>query len=236
LNRAFDPPKRVPCTSKDGIWVQELSCYVMALDPQPAKDHPVWGGRPDGAVYRCVVSQPYYRQSYIWLATAPTVRVDPEVLAERAVKSMGLRRVAVGLAPKPGPASYGLVGAPVYMWVADAGPQTTGPQALSVSAGGVTVTVEARVQQVVWQMGDGATVTCRGAGTPYQDSYGSRPSPTCGHRYERPSDGRPGGVYPVTATTYWRADWAGGGESGFFEFTFSTPTTVRITEAQALVS
>jgi hypothetical protein len=123
---------------------------------------------------------------------------------------------------------------PTYLWVRDPGAQTLGPISDSASEGGVTVTLTARVTKVVWTMGDGTSVTCAGAGTPYQDSYGAQPSPTCGHTYTHPSTNLPGGVYPVTATAIWDVAWTGGGQSGEIPFDVTSRTAVRIGEVQAL--
>ena len=51
-------------------------------------------------------------------------------------------------------------------------------------------------------MGDGSSITCQGAGTPYRKSVApGTPSPRCGHRYEKPS--LPKGDYTVSAVGYW---------------------------------
>jgi len=44
-------------------------------------------------------------------------------------------------------------------------------------------------------MGDATKVVCRTAGTPYQPSYGRKPSPDCGHVYTKSSADQPGGSY-----------------------------------------
>ena len=86
-------------------------------------------------------------------------------------------------------------------------------QRLGYGRRNVTVTLTAKVDHVIWSLGDGTTVTCTGAGTPYQDSFGAAPSPTCGHMYRKPSTALPGGGYPVSATAVWEVDWTGGGEA-----------------------
>lgn len=228
---------RVPCTSKDGVWVQSRQCYAKRMDPQPPPDFPAWGGRTDGAIYQCTFRGPlFYERSYYWSDTPPVIPVDPEVIAEQIVRRMALRKVEIGLAPTPGPGSLGLVGVPVYMWVADPTPQTVGPLTRSASSGGVTVSATARVQKLKWDMGDGGSVNCRGMGTPYQDSFGFTPSPTCGYKYERTSAGKPNNAYTVSVTSYWRVEWTGGGETGWFEFDFTASTNIRVGEAQVLVT
>jgi hypothetical protein len=104
---------------------------------------------------------------------------------------MRLRAIDIGIVPEPGADRMGLIGLPTWMWVNQPDAHTWGPITRSVSAGGVTATVTARVDRVVWDMGDGATVTCATPGTPYEDHYGNTDSPDCGHRYTRTSVGEP---------------------------------------------
>jgi hypothetical protein len=162
----------------------------------------------------------------IWLATAPPRLVDPEVLAFEVLKVMTLHRARVGTTPSAGRA--GLVGLPTYLWITDPGPTVTGPQTRTATAGAVSVTGTAKVLSMQWSLGNGRTITCATTGTPYHDSFGSRPSPTCGYTYTAP------GSYAIGLTTHWRFEWAGGGQNGSYEFSFTTPTSIRMQEVQAL--
>ena len=94
----------------------------------------------------------------------------------------------------------------------------------------------ARASKVVWDMGDGHTVTCTSPGTPYTTSAGDTQSPTCGHVYTRSSASQPDHAYAVTATTTWVVSWAGGGQSGVLTVTRTSSTSVRIGELQVLVT
>jgi hypothetical protein len=99
----------------------------------------------------------------------------------------------------------------------------------------LTVTIRAQAVSIAWDMGDGHTVTCDNPGTPYEPRFGNQPSPTCGYVYTTPSRDRPGGVFPVVATTTWRVTWEGGGESGAYTVVRqSAPTPVRIGELQVV--
>ncbi|WP_232550065.1 hypothetical protein [Propioniciclava soli] len=155
--------------------------------------------------------------------------VDPRAIAEQLLAEMPLQPVAIGIVPEPGPDSMGLVGLPTWMWVSDPGPSTWGPQTRSLTVGGVTVTLQAKVHAIRWVMGDGAVVTCTTPGTPYEDRFGSSDSPTCGHRYTKQ------GAYAVEASTQWAAEWfASTGESGDFAWEMGSTTTINVGEAQAL--
>ena len=219
----------VPCSGPYGPWSDAYQCYLR-LDPQPPKITRPGPGAwylchpPDGTVQGIT-------EFNIWIAGAPPA-VDPGQLAREILARIQLQRVTIGITPNPG--HTGVLGLPTYLWVADPGPHTLGPITDSATERGVTVTLTARVSEVVWDLGDGTTVRCLGAGTPYQDSFGARPSPTCGHIYARPSTSRPGGVFPVAATAVWDVAWTGGGESGQLPFDVTSRTTVRIGEVQAL--
>lgn len=162
--------------------------------------------------------------------------MSPEQAARIVVRRMDLRAADIGIVPEDRPGSIGAVGAPVYMWTAR-GPATFGPQTLTGSAGGITITATARVDRIVWSMGDGASVTCRTPGTPYEDRYGFTPSPDCGHRYTRTSAGKPGNAYPIAATSFWVVDWTGpGGSAGRITLDLTSRTSIQVGELQALVT
>jgi hypothetical protein len=161
------------------------------------------------------------------------VLVDPIELAERAVDRMALRAPQVAATPLDPDAPL-LVGMHAWFWLEQDEARDIGPIERTVTAGPVSVTARARVTRVVWQTGDGATVACRGAGTPWRPALGSGPSPTCGHRYAQASIDEPGGTYQVRATTHWRVDWSGAGQSGELTFTMSGTRPLRVTELQVL--
>lgn len=220
----------IPCAGSDGAWSDKYQCYLRS-DPNPPNSSP---GKT-GAWYICRPlpgTASGILDYEVWIDGPPPVAVDPGQLARQILARIQLRRVGIGITPTPG--NTGVLGLPTYLWVADPGPHTLGPMTDSASEGGVTVTLTARVGKVAWDLGDGTTISCAGPGTPYQDSFGARPSPTCGHTYSRPSTDLPGGAYRVTATAVWDVAWTGGGQSGQLPFAVSSSTTVRIGEVQAL--
>ncbi|RIQ29553.1 ATP/GTP-binding protein [Jiangella rhizosphaerae] len=152
---------------------------------------------------------------------------------------MRFEPLELGLAPRPleqAPGSIGLVGAPVWMWVTNAGPTTWGPIEESATAGGITVTVTAEVESVTWDMGDGTSVSCETPGDAYVPALGVRPSPSCGHTYAQTSADQPGTAYAVTATANWTATWtASTGVGGTLEPPRPATTAhVRIGERQVI--
>lgn len=235
----------IPCNPEGYTWNSDRQCFTKVADPQPAPDDPVWEGRTDGVVIACV--PPYcvveglglddcYTDLY-WAPSAPAAGPSPSELAERAVDSMNLHAITIGIVPKPGPDSIGLVGMPVWMWAADPGPSTTGPITASASAAGITVTATARLEDITWDTGDGNTVACTGPGTPYNANRGREPSPDCGHVYTTTSAGEPGDTFTVSASSDWVITWAGGGQSGTIRMDGLTESVqIAVGEAQVLVT
>jgi hypothetical protein len=235
----------VPCSPSGYTWNASRECYAQIADPQPAADDPVWEGNTDGVIMACI--PPYcvveglglddcYNDLY-WAPTAPAAGPSPGELADRAVDSMNLHAIQIGIVPKPGADSIGLVGMPTWMWAADPGPSTTGPITASASGGGITVTATARLEGITWDMGDGNTVVCTGPGTPYNANRGREQSPDCGHVYTTTSAGRPGDKFTVSASSDWVITWAGGGQSGTIRMEGLTESVqIAVGEAQVLVT
>ncbi|MGI5188956.1 hypothetical protein ACQEVI_12525 [Promicromonospora sp. CA-289599] len=231
--------EKVPCTSDDGVW--DGACHMKAADPQPPKSDAVWQGNENGLIVTCT---PYCDEAGTggqmgnpgalcavpvtrWVPTLPGAP-DPAVLAQRAVSTMQLRGIDVGIVPEEGPDRVGILGMPQWMWVNEPRPRTFGPITREASAGGATVTATAKVDKVVWDMGDGNTVTCVGPGTPYEDRYDISDSPDCGYKYTKQ------GKYEVTATSYWTVQWEGIGQTGTIPLDFTSTANIVMGEAQVI--
>jgi hypothetical protein len=222
---------KIPCRDGGSWWSNVWGCYVKATNPQPPKSDAIWQANTAGAIYDCydplVARNGGMPLTTRWSATAPAgpaAPPDPAALARQAIAVMQLHAIRIGIVPEPRPGSVGIIGMPTWMWAENRDRRTWGPITRSASAGGFTVTATATVGRVVWSMGDGATVTCTGSGTPYADSYGKKSSPTCGHTYTRQ------GTYTVRATSYWTVRWNGLGRSGTIPLNF----TDTMGEAQVL--
>ena len=152
------------------------------------------------------------------------------------VRTFQIRGVEIGFAPDPNiPGAQSYVGVPIWMWVNNPQPLTFGPYTETATLGGVTITATARVTSILWNMGDGQTVACGNAGTPFVVAYGAVDSPTCGYRYSQTSDDQPAGRYTVTATSQWSVTWNGGGQGGTIPLTATSQSTVEIGELQSVV-
>lgn len=221
----------VPCERDGGWWSNDRSCYVKLVEPQPPLDDPIWQGQQEGGIYLCTDLYGLFPTRF-WSQSQPAgpgAPVDPGAVAQTIVTQMELRAIEIGMVPEEGPDSMGVVGLPVWMWVADRGEQTFGPMTRSASLGGVTVTATARVERIWWEMGDGGAVTCWTAGTPFTDGHGGESSPDCGYTYTRQ------GTYTVRATSFWSVDWTSStGVSGSIPLQVSRERLVRIGEIQVV--
>ncbi|WP_243398975.1 hypothetical protein [Cryobacterium zongtaii] len=235
----------ITCQIDVGYWSNARQCYQRLADPQSP---PPEGFDPVGAWYDCSpppapacspTGQVCLDQwgTSNWLLTPPPgiTTLTPGQAARSLVASFALTGITVGFAPDPtvaGSKSY--VGVPIWMWAANPTPLSYGPYVQSTTLGGVTITATAQVSSIVWNMGDGTTVACANAGTPFVVAYGAVDSPTCGHRYARTSAAQPGGTFPITATSQWQVSWEGGGESGVIPLTTTATSAVRINEIQSV--
>ncbi|MDA8283224.1 MAG: hypothetical protein M0Z42_08015 [Actinomycetota bacterium] len=157
---------------------------------------------------------------------AVTVQVAPVVVAEEAAKHLGLASPVIEMAPPDGDSQ--LVGVATWLWV---NPATWHPVTASASAGAVTTTATATPMKVVWDMGDGSTITCGGPGTPY-DPSAPKAKTNCSYTWST------AGTYAVTATVYWSVAWtaagaAGGGTLGV-QAGPVTAVTVHVVQSQAI--
>lgn len=139
-------------------------------------------------------------------------------------------RPTVGPPPDLNKWKMAAVGYPLWIWAEG----DLDPAPVSRSVSGLSVSLDADLAKIVYQMGDGTGITC-GPGTPWRKGKvaAGSPSPDCGHTYTRPS--LPDGTYTITATTHWSVAWTAGGQSGTIPFTQSSTTTLPVGEVQTLV-
>lgn len=160
--------------------------------------------------------------------------VDPLLLAQSARDQLVLPLPR----PRTNPSAdrSQLVNLRTWLWIDPAGWQ---PLSKTASAGTVSATVTASPTSVRWEMGDGAVVTCRGPGIPYDPSRPeSAQSTDCSHIYKRSSAGQPDERYTVQVTITYGVSWTvtgapGGGDLGVIETSESLP--LRVAEGQAVV-
>lgn len=181
-----------------------------------------WKSCPDGTGGQTVDAVPVPRD-------APPV--DPTVLRDEAIDRLALPQPSVAM----NPSGDQVVHVASWLWIDGAIWQ---PHTESVSAGGVTTTVTASPQRVVWDLGNGDTVVCDGPGVPYDTSRpAGEQSTDCSYTYRHTSAGQPDDAFQVTATVQWQVSWsvtgAPGGGALPALFT-SSPVAVPVAEMQAL--
>ncbi|MER7167706.1 hypothetical protein ABT336_16760 [Micromonospora sp. NPDC000207] len=222
--------REYPChDSVLGSFNNADGCYYRVSEPQPTE--------VEGSLWYTVtcVDDPGSQRQELRDVPPPGFGAppDPEELARRALASISLREPNIAVAPRRGNGP-GLVGLPVWMW-ASRGPNYFGPISASASDRGLTVTITARVDRIVWNMGDGEKRTCLGPGTPYRADgpHAGGPSPDCGYHDGYPKAGR----YRISATTFWTVSWSassGGAGDSFTLTRTSNTTTIEIDELQVV--
>ncbi|QOC95063.1 hypothetical protein ID554_14940 [Micromonospora craniellae] len=210
--------RTIPCyTDQLGWFNSNDGCYYKFREPHPEADegHRWYTRACNGGDLGAV--------EIVQLPEAPPgfgAPPDPEELARRAFASISLVAPRARVAPRKsvGP---GLVGLPVWMW-AQRGPNQFGPLTASASDRGLTVSIHAEVDKVVWDMGNGTEVICDGPGTPYDRS--GEESPDCGYDSGYPK----ADTYRVQATTHWNVTWEGGNRRGTIPNVTRTTGVVEI--------
>lgn len=168
-----------------------------------------------------------------WLATlppTPAMKPAPATLAASARKKLRLSVPVISSSPRQGLPQ--LVEMPMWNWLPKA---LFAPVSATASVPGEAVTATAKPVSVLWDFGDGTSMTCAGAGTPFPaDGDPGAPSPTCGHTYSHSSGN---GTFMIRATLIWNVTWKGGGQAGAFNGMTTTATgAVRVEQSQALVT
>lgn len=138
------------------------------------------------------------------------------------IAQIQLPKPQIGSAPCSGAGCMGAVGVPVWMWH-----QTMGPITDTITINGYSLAITARPGATTWSMGDGHTVTCQGAGTPYSASMGWRSSPDCGYKYLNK------GRYQLQSTQAWTVTWTGVVQ-GSIPWTTDSSRQIVIGEYQAI--
>lgn len=153
-------------------------------------------------------------------AGAPPPPPDPREVARRAVLQLEIPAPDARIGPDPTVNEWkmAVVGYPLWLWV-------SGPDRIdrTVTEQGITLNLTARRATTKFDLGDGTVKFC-GVTTPYHSAVPpGAESPSCGHRYQRPS--LPGGRFAVSATTRWEVSWSALGQSGVLPLERRGPVT-----------
>lgn len=127
-----------------------------------------------------------------------------------------------------------IVHLPSWLWIEGAAWNSHTARA---AAGRAWAEATATPARVVWDMGNGDRVVCRGPGTPYDRRRPeSAQRSNCTYTYQQSSAGRPNNTYTVTATVVYDVTWRGSNDSGgdLGPIRTSSSVRVRVAEIQAL--
>jgi hypothetical protein len=196
------------------------------------------GGASPGAWYlpSCKWPKHYYGNPMpaIWIVgPPPAAPTNPTFLVQQAVAHLTLDGPRIGMSPPSNRPQ--IVNVSTWLWISGG----WRGRSVTATAGRVTATATAVPYKVVWNMGDGRSVTCRGPGTEYKSNEpASAQSTTCSYTYSKPSSTVPGGRFTVTATVYYQVTWVargapGGGNLGLVAGP-TARTTVLVEQAEAL--
>lgn len=220
-------------TAQPAVFVREAVAPRAAVLAAPV-DRPTPGQPGAWYVWKCStagVTDGLYRPP-VWIPDGQQPGAaqlpSPAELAQMAYKQLRLPTPTIAA----NPAGEQLVNLPTWMWLSSG----WGPVSATAAVPGVSVTAVATPTSVSWSMGDGSTVACTGAGTPF--SPGTDPkasSPDCGHTYRTSSASQASQAFPVTATVHWTVTWSGAGQGGTFpDMTTTGNAAFRVAESQAL--
>ncbi len=165
----------------------------------------------------------------VYAGSGPTTA---PALAQQAVSYLRYPATSVEMSPTAADITVNL---PTWLWVDRS--MWHGISA-TAAAGPVSATATATPDQVVWRMGDGGTVTCKGPGSPWTSQSPPDQASDCSYTYTQDSATQPGGTYAVTTTVYWHVTWTsqgapGGGDLGLIAGP-SVQTAVDVQELHAI--
>jgi hypothetical protein len=129
-----------------------------------------------------------------------------------------------------------ITGLPTWLWLE---PGSWSELSARAEIPGFWVEVTAHPERVVWDMGDGETVTCDGPGTTYDPAVDDDAQSTnCSHVYQHTSVDEPDGQYQASVTIQWSVDWESSTGAGgvLADATRTTTFALTVTERQAVVS
>ena len=157
--------------------------------------------------------------------------LSPQQAAYFAVARIHLTapKPMIGPSPDLNPWKMAAVGYPLWLW-ADG---TLNPAPVTDTVEDISVSLDAHLVKVVFDLGDGHKLSCTDLTTEWTTAVKpGTPSPACGYRYQQPS--LPAGSYTVTANAVWAIDWTVNGTTGTIPFYQSASTTIPVGELQVL--
>ncbi|MDO5067140.1 MAG: hypothetical protein Q4D96_07670 [Propionibacteriaceae bacterium] len=211
----------IPCTTHRGTWSHTHHCYIITRNSTGGwcTDLPI---ATPGTILFPRRIPPTQTEAEL---------PDPGQLAHTAVEHMHLQPITIATSPKTveqDPNALAYVHWNTWLWNSNTDPASTGPITQTATAGTYTVTATATINKIVWDMGDGGSVTCTTT-TPWNTRYThNEPSPTCGYLYTKD------GEYLITATTHWTITWHAPTAHGTLTATTTNTAHLHVAEAHML--
>ncbi|BFV56025.1 ATP/GTP-binding protein [Kitasatospora sp. CMC57] len=232
--------KEIACWDDELGWFSgSTGCYYLLTSPKPPADNRAWGGRDPatGEIYQVSCrdgsTEASGPQFFAAAPAGPPPSDNVVTLRREALANLHLAPPAMHAAPT----GDAVVGAPLWLWY-DRSPASVGPLSATAKGNVISVTATAQVRQVSWDMDDGHTVSCDGAGTPYRADLGRTESPDCRYVYRSSSAHRADGKLYLVATAIWRVTATRSDNNTSISFDYpvpaASPLPLRVAEVQLL--
>jgi hypothetical protein len=234
----------VPCTKDDLVWMgAPRYCYGGPVDPQPPADDPVWAVNnitpADGQFWTCMLSASGGTASYaVWFVRNGQEPVDPRVIAVQLRATAPFETANAKIAPPPSYHTY--INYLNWLWI----PANQWHQvSVSLTAQGATVRLSATPAYVSWDMGNGESVSCAGAGREWVKGMPEDAPTNCSFRYSTMKDPK-GDTWSISARVNYTLRWTcagncGGqtsGDLGEVTAPAGAPTSITVLQRQTVVT
>ncbi|MDN5725574.1 MAG: hypothetical protein L0G99_06520 [Propionibacteriales bacterium] len=151
-----------------------------------------------------------------------------EEVAYMAAAELSLPKMKIAMGPDPSWNEWNsaVIGHPYWFW-ADS---PTSIPTVSQNAGPLTVSLDARLKGIGFEMGNGQRISCPSGGSRYSRTS-TKPgtkSPDCGYTFTAK------GTYQVTGTANWEITWRVNDESGTIMMSSEAARSVPVIELQSV--
>lgn len=162
---------------------------------------------------------------------APPV-LTPQQAAEIAVARLTVPTVKPGIGPPPEINKWKMAVVGYPLWLYANGETQIGP--VTDTVGAQSVSLDASLSSVTYEMGDGGSKMCTGTGTVWTPAVTpGLASPDCGYVYQKAS--LPSGDYTVTAKATWSVTWQINDQTGVLPITTTSTRQLPVGELQAVI-
>lgn len=220
------------------IWNSAHGCYAFQLDPQPPEGSPLWQGHDpaEGSIWSCdqTISVP----ENVWFVPNGAAVINPAQVAQQLVKNAPFEFANAHMAPGPDYHTY--INYLNWMWVQQ---DQWHDVSVSLTVGGATVTLTAKPSYVAWNMGNGESRSCVGAGREWVKGMAEDAPTNCSFTYTTLQDPE-GDTWTVSAQINYTVSWtctgncggATGGDLGDVTALAGNSTSITVYQRQTVVN